>query len=146
MNLDREVRSTFRVRYAETDAQRVVYHANYLVWFEVGRGDYMRAVGLDYNRMEAGGAFIVVAEAHCKYLAPARYDDEISVYTRISDLRSRSLRFEYRVMLGDKLLTEGWTTHVLVNAEGRACPIPADARSALEGQDFQGDAIISPLA
>lgn len=146
MNLSREVRSAIRVRYAETDGMRVAYHANYLVWFEVARGDYLREVGLDYNRMEAEGAFIVVAEAHCKYLAPARFDDELVVYSRISDLRSRSLRFEYRVMKGNKLLTEGWTAHVLVNAEGRSCQIPSAVRAALEGSDFRGDAIISPLA
>lgn len=147
MTLSREVTTSLRVRYAETDAQRVAYHANYIVWFEVARGDYLRAIGLDYNAMEAAGAFVVVAELHAKYLAPVRYDDELTVVSRVSELRSRSFRFDYRVYKGDRLVTEGWTAHVVVNREGRPVSIPTELRRRIEGEDaFLGDAVISPQA
>lgn len=149
MTLAREVRTTLRVRYAETDAQRVAYHANYIVWFEVARGDYLRAIGFDYNRMEDEGAFVVVAEAHARYMAPVRYDDQVTIVARIAELRSRSFRFEYRVYRGEKQVAEGWTAHVVVNGEGRPVPIPDDIRAAIEAPDegsFQGDAVVSPIA
>ncbi len=149
MTLAREVRSTLRVRYAETDAQRVAYHANYIVWFEVARGDYLRAIGFDYNRMEDEGAFVVVAEVNARYMAPVRYDDQLTIVSRISELRSRSFRFEYRVYRGEQQVAEGWTAHVVVNREGRPVQIPADIRAAIEGPDgesFQGDAVVRPLA
>lgn len=149
MSLEREVRTQLRVRYAETDAQRIAYHANFIVWFEVARGDYLRAIGFDYNRMEDEGAFVVVAELHAKYLAPVRYDDQLTIVSRISELRSRSLRFEYRVYRGEQLAAEGWTAHVVVNQEGRPVVIPEDIRRAIEAPDagsFQGDAVTSPIA
>jgi acyl-CoA thioester hydrolase len=80
--------STVRVRYAETDKMGVVYYANYLVWFEVGRADLLRSLGWTYREMETDGISLPVIEAHCEYLRPARYDDEIEVRThgvRISD-------------------------------------------------------------
>lgn len=148
MSLSREVKTSLRVRYAETDAQQVAYHANYIVWFEVARGDYLRAIGLDYNEMEASGAFVVVAELSAKYLAPVRYDDELTIVSRIAELRSRSFRFAYRVFKGDRLVTEGWTAHVVVNREGRPITIPAELRARIEAEEpsFLGDAVISPLA
>lgn len=149
MSLAREVQTSLRVRYAETDAQRVAYHANYIVWFEVARGDYLRAIGFDYNRMEDEGAFVVVAEVHARYLAPVRYDDELTIVSRIDELRSRSLRFAYKVYRGEQQVAEGWTAHVVVNREGRPISIPDDIRTAIEGpagETFQGDAVISPIA
>ena len=83
-----------RVRYAETDKMGIVYYANYLVWFEIGRTDYCRARGFSYRDMEQSeDAFLVVAEAYCRYKAPAYYDDELIVRTHITELRKRSLRF-----------------------------------------------------
>lgn len=149
MSLAREVQTRLRVRYAETDAQRVAYHANYIVWFEVARGDYLRAIGFDYNRMEDEGAFVVVAEVHARYMAPVRYDDELTVVSSISELRSRSFRFAYRVYRGEQQVAEGWTAHVVVNRDGRPILIPDDIRAAIEGpggETFRGDAVISPTA
>lgn len=149
MSLAREVQTRLRVRYAETDAQRVAYHANYIVWFEVARGDYLRAIGFDYNRMEDEGAFVVVAEVHARYMAPVRYDDELTVVSSVSELRSRSLRFAYRVYRGEQQVAEGWTAHVVVNGDGRPVLIPDDIRAAIEGPEgetFRGDAVISPIA
>jgi acyl-CoA thioester hydrolase len=161
--MPRAVRSALRVRYAETDAQQVVYHSNYLVYFEVGRGDFLRAVGVDYNAMEAAGAFVVVVEANVRYHAPARYDDELVVQTWLDEVRTRSMRFGYRVIRGtgeaETTIATGWTAHVVVNREGRPVPIPAALRQAIadaglaptglpdstEG-DFKGDAVISPQA
>ena len=83
--------TTLRVRYAETDQMGVVYHSNYLIWFEVGRVETMRALGFDYKTMETDDdCHIVVAEAHCRYEKPARYDQVIRVRTRITDTEHSS--------------------------------------------------------
>ena len=163
------IHSPLRVRYAETDAQQVVYHSNYLVYFEVGRGDFLRAVGVDYNAMEAAGAFVVVVEANVRYHAPARYDDELVVKTWLDEVRTRSMRFAYEVTRGtgeaETTIASGWTAHVVVNREGRPIPIPDELRKAIaaaglapegkgsvskretaSGGDFTGDAVISPQA
>jgi acyl-CoA thioester hydrolase len=88
-----------RVRYSETDKMGIVYYANYLVWFEIGRTDYCRARGFSYRDMEdSEDAFLVVAEAYCRYKAPAYYDDELIVRTHITELRKRSLRFGYEIV------------------------------------------------
>src|SRR5471030_262858 len=91
--------SRLRVRYAETDQMGVVYHANYLVWFEVGRVELMRQRGLDYKRMEAEeGCGIAVVEAAVRYKAPARYDDELAIETRVMQVRGPVVRFGYRIV------------------------------------------------
>ena len=107
----RIVETTLRVRYAETDAMGVVYHANYFVWFEVGRGDWFRAFGQDYGEWEALGFFLPVSEAHARFHAPARYADTITVRTWIEEARSRSVTLGYEVLDTDsqKRLASGWT-------------------------------------
>ena len=88
-----------RVRYAETDQMGIVYYANYLIWFEIGRAEFCRARGFSYSEMEADDdAFLVVAESYCRYKAPAYYDDELLIRTHITELRKRSLRFGYEVV------------------------------------------------
>ncbi len=88
-----------RVRYAETDKMGVVYHANYLIWFEIGRTEYCRERGITYRDMEeSGDAFLVVAESYCRYKAPAFYDDELIVRTHLTELRRRSMRFGYEIV------------------------------------------------
>lgn len=121
-----------RVRYAETDAQGVVYHANHLIYFEVGRGAYLRAAGVDYNALEAAGTLIVVVEATVRYLAAARYDDELIVSTRLAELGRSSCAFAYELQRGDMRLATGRTTHVCLDREGRPVAIPEDLRLALE--------------
>jgi acyl-CoA thioester hydrolase len=88
-----------RVRYSETDKMGVVYHANYLVWFEIGRTEYCRARGFSYREMEENEqAFLVVAESYCRYKAPAYYDDQLLVRTHITEKRRRALRFGYEII------------------------------------------------
>jgi acyl-CoA thioester hydrolase len=119
--------TTFRVRYAETDQMGVVYYANYLVWFEIGRSEFCRQHGFEYRDMEReDGLCIIVAEASCRYKAPAHYDDEIVVKTCLRAVRKRVLIFGYEIyrQVDGLLLAEGETTHVVVNREGRPCALP----------------------
>ena len=131
MTTPRTVDTTVRVRYAETDAQGVVYHANYVVFFEVGRGAYLRAHGLEYGAFEAAGHFIVVVEAHARYHAPARYDDELVVRTWIKEVKTRSLTFEYEILKGETTVASGWTAHVCVDRAGKPTQLPADLMKPL---------------
>jgi acyl-CoA thioester hydrolase len=116
-----------RVRYSETDKMGVVYHANYLVWFEIGRTEFCRARGFSYRDMEENdNSFLVVAESYCRYKAPAYYDDELLVHTHITELRRRSLRFGYEIVrLSDaKIIAEGETGHVVTDSNGRVRSLP----------------------
>ena len=125
-----------RVRYAETDQMGVVYHSNYLIWFEVGRVELIRSMGLDYKRMEAEeGCGIAVVDVHVRYRAPARYDDELVVETRLVAARGAVVKFGYRVLriLDGVLLCEGETVHVVLGRDMKRTRIPkkyADLLSA----------------
>jgi acyl-CoA thioester hydrolase len=126
--------TTLRVRYAETDQMGVVYHSNYLIWFEVGRVETMRALGFDYKTMETDDdCHIVVAEAHCRYEKPARYDQVIRVRTRIAEWRNRVVKFSYEIFLDETscLLATGYTTHVICGSNGRPKSLPPKYRDAL---------------
>ncbi len=119
--------SKVRVRYAETDKMGVVYHANYFVWFEVGRTDLLRNHGWTYRDMEAEGFSLPVIEAHCDYKQPARYDDELEIRvegTRISPAR---VAFKYEVVRASdgQLLVNGHTVHAAVDRGGKPCRLPA---------------------
>src|ERR1700690_3133604 len=103
-----------RVRYAETDQMGVVYHANYLIWFEVGRVEFLRQMGFSYRDMEKDdGCCIAVVDARCRYKAPARYDDEIIVRTHLKNVRDSVIHFGYELLraVNRALLPEGETTH-----------------------------------
>lgn len=116
-----------RVRYAETDQMGVVYHANYLIWFEVGRVELIRQIGLDYAAMEREeGCLIAVVEATVRYKAPARYDEELIVRTRIAGVRGPVIRFKYRVerKADAVLLCEGETVHVVVGRDMKRRALP----------------------
>jgi acyl-CoA thioester hydrolase len=122
-----------RVRYAETDQMGVVYHSNYLIWFEVGRVELMRSLGFDYKRMEAeDDTYMVVADAHCRYHYPARYDEVLTVRTRILEAKSRVLKFGYEILResDQKLLATGDTTHVTTSREGRVRHFPDKYKAA----------------
>lgn len=117
-----------RVRYAETDQMGVVYHANYLVWFEVGRVELMRALGLEYKLLEQEfGCLIAVVEARARYRAPARYDDEIAVRTTLQAMRGAVLKMTYDVVRvqDGQLLCEGETMHVVVDRAMKKRSLPA---------------------
>ncbi len=123
----RVCRAKVRVRYAETDQMGVVYHANYLVWFEVGRVEFMRAHGLSYKQMEQEeGCMIAVVEATARYRAPARYDEELVVETKLTSARGAVVRFSYKVLrqADGVLLCEGETVHVVVGKDMKKRALP----------------------
>ena len=125
-------RTTVRVRVADTDLMGVVYNANYLVWFEIGRTELIRARGLSYAEVERRGISLPVIEARFRVRRPARYDDLVTIETRIGELRSRRVDFLYRLTSPDGLLVEGSTVHV---------PLDQAARKAVSMPDW----LLAPL-
>ena len=116
-----------RVRYAETDQMGVVYHSNHLIWFEVGRVELMRKMGFSYRDMEReDGLFIAVAEATCRYRAPAFYDDEILIRTRLKTARESVVVFSYELVRADTkaLVAEGETTHIVTDSKMKVAALP----------------------
>ena len=127
----------FRVRYGETDRMGVVYHAEYLVWCEMGRTEYIRSLGMSYAEMERRGVPLAVAEATIRYHAPARYDDLIRVSTVLARLGSRGLTFDYMIAHAEsgQRLASASTMLVALDPDGKATTIPADIRTLLAGSD-----------
>ena len=119
--------SRVRVRYAETDQMGVVYHANHFIWFEIGRVDLMRQLGVSYRDMERDhGCFIPVVDARCRYKAPARYDDEIIVRTHLRNVRESMIHFGYELVRandGEKL-AEGETMHMILDSKMNPASLP----------------------
>jgi acyl-CoA thioester hydrolase len=118
----------FRVRYAETDQMRVVYHSNYLVWCEIGRTEYLRQRYASYAVVERSGVTLAVAEANIRYHAPARYDDMIRVTTTLSEVRSRALTFDYLITEAERgtRFASARTVLVSLSESGRVVPLPPD--------------------
>lgn len=125
-----------RVRYAETDQMGVVYHSNFFVWFEVGRVEMLRSLGVSYKQMEIeDDSHIVVVEVNCIYKKPARYDDMLRIRTRVAEARTRTMRFTYEVFndaSGD-LLATGETHHVVCDSAGRPKTLPEKYRALIDG-------------
>jgi acyl-CoA thioester hydrolase len=123
----RDSTSTVRVRYAETDKMGVVYYANYLVWFEVARTDWLRETGWTYRAMELEGLGLPVIEAHCEYKASARYDDEVQVKTTARLVSPVRLAFDYTVwrVADNVLIASGHTVHACIDQSGRPARLPA---------------------
>jgi acyl-CoA thioester hydrolase len=124
-----------RVRYAETDKMGVVYYANYYIYFEIGRVEYMRNLGIDYRRMEIeDDSFIVVAESNCRYRRPARYDDLLRIRTRVVRVKRRTIHFAYEIRQHEsgELLASGETIHVVCGANGKPKALPEKYRTVLE--------------
>ena len=113
--------ATVRVRYAETDAMGIAYHANYLVWFEVARNEWFRSSQISYRDVEAQGVMLPVVEVGCRYRSPARYDDLIEVHAEVTLLSPARMELSYQLFReGDQaLLAEGRTVHAFVNASGK---------------------------
>lgn len=128
-----ESTTDLRVRYAETDQMGVVYHANYLVWCELGRTDLIRVLGKAYSQFELEGVRLAVSEANIRFKGSARYDDAIRVYTTITDVRSRSVTFAYRITHQERgvTLVTATTALVALDLEGRPVTMPAELRSML---------------
>jgi acyl-CoA thioester hydrolase len=124
-----------RVRYAETDQMGVVYHANYFLWFEVGRVELMRALGVEYKRMEIeDDCQIVVADAHCRFHHPARYDEVLRVRSRIVESKNRVIRFSYELFRDSdgQLLATGETTHIICGRNGKPKRLPEKYRKIFD--------------
>lgn len=116
-----------RVRYAETDQMGVVYHSNYIVWFEVGRVELLRQLGFSYRDMEKqDDTHIAVVDVRCRYKAPARYDDLIAVRTRLIHVRDSLLHFGYELLRDSdrKMLAEGESVHIVVNSAFKRVHLP----------------------
>ena len=121
----------FRVRYAETDQMGVVYHANYLVWCEMGRTEFIRARGMSYAVLERAGVGLAVSELSARYHAAARYDDLIRVRTTLADFKSRAITFDYLISNAEKgtRLATARTVLVSIDRSGRLISMPAEVRS-----------------
>ena len=116
-----------RVRYAETDQMGVVYHANYLIWFEVGRIEFLRQRGFRYRDLEREeGVFLAVAEVHCRYIAAVHYDEEVIVRTRVRENRRRFITFHYQILRAEDeaLVAEGETRHIVLGLDKRPRSLP----------------------
>lgn len=118
-----------RVRYPEVDRMGVAHHSHHFVWFEMGRTELMRARHVTYRRLEEEGIFLPVIEAACTYHAPARYDEIVSVETRLEEVQGVRVRFSYRVTSEDgRLLATGTTRHAAVDRNGRPRRLPPALR------------------
>lgn len=130
--------TTIRVRYAETDQMGVAYHSNFLIWCEVGRVEFLRQLGFEYSQMEIEHAVhLPVVEANCRYKAPARYDDVVTIETHVAHLRSTVIKFAYRLFTTGAgaaervLLAEAETVHVSVDRAMKKSPIPEHYLTAI---------------
>jgi acyl-CoA thioester hydrolase len=133
--------TTIRVRYAETDQMGVVYYANYFIYFEIGRVEHMRQLGVAYKEMEIqDDSFIMVAESSCRYRRPAKYDDLLVIRTRVSEVRRKTIRFTYEIINSSSgvLLTTGETLHVICDGQGRPKALPEKYRQYFPLSDNAG--------
>jgi acyl-CoA thioester hydrolase len=124
----------FRVRYAETDQMQVVYHSNYLIWCEIGRTEFIRALGTPYSQLERENVSLAVVEASMRFHAPARYDNMIRVTTTVSEVRSRTLTFDYVITnaeTGERFVTAS-TKLASLSRDSRLTAIPPSLRTLLE--------------
>lgn len=118
-----------RVRYEETDAMGVVYYANYFVWFEIARTEYLRRHGISYRELEEKGIYLMVASAQCQYKSPARYDDIVTIQAWIGDVGNASLKFGYSVLVGKRIIATGESVHVFTDKKYKPVKIPEEIRS-----------------
>lgn len=126
--------SFYRVIYGDTDQMGVVYYANYLRWFEMGRTELLRQIGAPYSQVEKRGLFFPVTEVSCRYLRPARFDDEIAVATVLQTLGRATLVFGYAITRKNdgELLVEGWTRHACLDAHGKVVKIGRELEAVLK--------------
>lgn len=122
----------FRVIYADTDAMGFAYYGNYLKWFEIGRAEWFRNTGTTYHELEGRGLFLPVVEAHCSYVKPAFYDDLLTIRTTFQFAGPARLRFDYEIVRGEELLTQGYTLHVCMSRDRKVRKPPDFLRDLLE--------------
>lgn len=130
-------RSTYRVIYGDTDQMGVVYYANYLAWFERGRCEYMRERAFDYQSLENKGFILPVVEAVCRYRSPARFDDLVTIETRIEKASRITVTFAYRILRDETILAEGSTIHACLTKAGKPVRLPPDVASLLPDAALQ---------
>ncbi|OGP67360.1 MAG: hypothetical protein A2W27_04970 [Deltaproteobacteria bacterium RBG_16_44_11] len=130
-----------RVIYADTDAMGIVYHTNYIKWFEVGRNELMRQLGIAYTEMEQLGFNLPLTKVSCHYLLPARYDDIVIIETKIEYIKRASMKFNSYLWdeKREKLLVEGYTVHACVNTEGKIRRIPPQILELLTKYNIKGE-------
>jgi acyl-CoA thioester hydrolase len=126
--------SSYRVIYGDTDQMGVVYYANYLRWFEMGRTELLRQIGAPYTAVEKRGLFFPVTEVSCRYLRSARFDDEIAVETILQALGRATLVFGYKILRQNDgvLLVEGWTRHACLDGAGKLVKITPELNAILQ--------------
>jgi acyl-CoA thioester hydrolase len=124
-------RTEVTVRYAETDMMGVVYHGSYLPWFEIGRTNLLKEMGLPYRKLEAEGFLLPVLEVAVKYFRPAVYDDTVTIVTTLREKPVLRIRLEYEVRRGDELLATGHTVHAFIDREGKPVRPPPDVVTAM---------------
>ena len=106
-----------KVRFAETDAQGIAHNANYLIWFEVARVEYLERYAGGYQRLRELGLEALVLESHVRYVQPARFDDRLVVHARCVDVKGARFRYEYAIEREDVVIADGWTAHATVDGE-----------------------------
>jgi acyl-CoA thioester hydrolase len=133
--------TNIRVIYADTDAMGIVYHTNYIKWFEVGRNELMRQLGVAYTEMEQLGFNLPLTKVSCHYLLPARYDDIVIIETKIEYIKRASMKFNSYLWDEKKenLLVEGYTVHACVNTEGKVRRIPPQILELLTKYNIKGE-------
>ena len=116
-----------RVTYADTDAMGIVYYSHYLRWFEMGRTELMRSLGISYKEMESQGTYLPVSEVFCRYLISAKYDDVLIIETSVDFLKRASIQFAYRILrkADEVQMVTGTTLHAFVDREGRIVRVPS---------------------
>lgn len=112
-------KTSFKVRYVETDKMGIVHHSNYYPWFEIGRGEFIKETGISYKDMEEQGILMPLVESYCKYIVPAKYEDLVTIETWIETLSPAKVIFNYKVIREEDgvLLAKGSTTHAFVNSD-----------------------------
>jgi acyl-CoA thioester hydrolase len=132
-------RHNFRVRYAETDRMGVSYYAHYLVWFEMGRAEYFRDLGVSYTSYEEEGMFLPVIEAFARYLAPTTYDDPLTIEVIVSAVGRSSIKFEYRILHAEteRKVAEGYTVHAFVDRSHKPVRVPDEIKHKISLQVFE---------
>lgn len=127
-------KTSFNVRYAETDAMGIVHHGSYIVYFEEGRSSYIRQRGSSYAEMERSGYYLAVSEVTAKYLKPARYDQRITVCTWLEQVRSRTMTFAYEIIdeTTNDVFVSGTSKHICLNRDGNVTKIPDQWRTQLD--------------
>ncbi|HWH76227.1 MAG TPA: thioesterase family protein [Candidatus Binatus sp.] len=129
--------SVYRVIYGDTDQMGIVYYANYLRWFERGRSEFLRQIGLPYSTIEQQGFHFPVSEVNCRYINSARYDDVVQIETELSELGRASLAFVYRIVRqsNQDLLATGTTKHACLDDSGKIARIPVILLAAIKSTD-----------